>query len=117
MTYTCYLQILFRGQTFHCISLKRQKTKTKQKKKKKKKNIHTQQQQQQQQQQKEEQNNPTQNKTKTKTSKKKYKFCWYNNFYRCRRAGRKRLPKFKFSAKFPIGLHVILQIQRRKNRK
>ena len=25
--------------------------------------------------------------------------------------GRKRLPKFKFSAKFPIGLHVILQIQ------
>ena len=28
--------------------------------------------------------------------------------------GRKRLPKFKFSAKFPIGLHVILQIQIRK---
>ena len=30
----------------------------------------------------------------------------------CHRAGggRKRLPKFKFSAKFPIGLHVILQI-------
>ena len=27
------------------------------------------------------------------------------------RGGRKRLPKFKFSAKFPIGLHVILQIQ------
>ena len=25
--------------------------------------------------------------------------------------GRKRLPKFKFSAKFPIGLQVILQIQ------
>ena len=31
--------------------------------------------------------------------------------------GRKRLPKFKFSAKFPIGLHVILQIQIKKNRK
>ena len=29
----------------------------------------------------------------------------------CRGGGRKRLPKFKFSAKFPIGLHVILQIQ------
>ena len=28
--------------------------------------------------------------------------------------GRKRLPKFRFSAKFPIGLHVILQIQIRK---
>ena len=28
--------------------------------------------------------------------------------------GRKRLPKFKFSAKFPIGLHVIIQIQIRK---
>ena len=28
--------------------------------------------------------------------------------------GPKRLPKFKFSAKFPIGLHVILQIQIRK---
>ena len=28
--------------------------------------------------------------------------------------GRKRLPKFKFSAKFPIGLHVILQIQIKK---
>ena len=28
--------------------------------------------------------------------------------------GRKRLPKFKFSAKFPIGLHVILQIQLKK---
>ena len=27
---------------------------------------------------------------------------------------RKRLPKFKFSAKFPIGLHVILQIQIKK---
>ena len=26
----------------------------------------------------------------------------------------KRLPKFKFSAKFPIGLHVILQIQIKK---
>ena len=31
-----------------------------------------------------------------------------------RQGGRKRLPKFKFSAKFPIGLHVILQIQIRK---
>ena len=31
------------------------------------------------------------------------------------RGGQKRLPKwFKFSAKFPIGLHVILQIQIRK---
>ena len=28
--------------------------------------------------------------------------------------GRTRLPKFKFSAKFPIGLYVILQIQIRK---
>ena len=28
--------------------------------------------------------------------------------------GRKRLPKFKFSAKFPIGLQVILQIQIKK---
>ena len=28
--------------------------------------------------------------------------------------GRKRLPKFKFSVKFPIGLHVILQIQIKK---
>ena len=28
--------------------------------------------------------------------------------------GRKRLPKFKFSAKFLIGLHVILQIQIKK---
>ena len=28
--------------------------------------------------------------------------------------GRTRLPKFKFSAKFPIGLHVILQIQIKK---
>ena len=27
---------------------------------------------------------------------------------------RKRLPKFKFSAKFPIDLHVILQIQTKK---
>ena len=30
------------------------------------------------------------------------------------RGGRKRLPKFKFSAKFPVGLHVILQIQIKK---
>ena len=28
--------------------------------------------------------------------------------------GRTRLPKFKFWAKFPIGLHVILQIQIKK---
>ena len=28
--------------------------------------------------------------------------------------GQKRLPKFNFSAKFPIGLHVILQIQIKK---
>ena len=34
-----------------------------------------------------------------------------------RGGGRKRLPKFKFSAKFPIGLHVILQIQIKKIRK
>ena len=31
--------------------------------------------------------------------------------------GRTRLPKFKFSAKFPIGLHVILQTQITKIRK
>ena len=31
-----------------------------------------------------------------------------------RGGGRKRLPKFKFSAKFPISLHVILQIQIKK---
>ena len=31
-----------------------------------------------------------------------------------KQGGRKRLPKFKFSAKFPIGLHVILQIQIKK---
>ena len=31
-----------------------------------------------------------------------------------RGGGQKRLPKFKFSAKFPIGLHVILQIQIKK---
>ena len=30
------------------------------------------------------------------------------------RGGWKRLPKFKFLAKFPIGLHVILQIQIKK---
>ena len=30
------------------------------------------------------------------------------------RGGRKRLPKFKFLGKFPIGLHVILQIQTKK---
>ena len=31
-----------------------------------------------------------------------------------KQGGRKRLPKFKFSAKFPIGLHMILQIQIKK---
>ena len=31
--------------------------------------------------------------------------------------GRIRLPKFKFSANFPIGLHVILQTQIKKNQK
>ena len=31
--------------------------------------------------------------------------------------GRTPLPKFKFSAKFPIGLHMILQIQIKKNQK
>ena len=35
------------------------------------------------------------------------------NFQNCQ-GGRTRLPKFKFSAKFPIGLHVILQIQIKK---
>ena len=36
--------------------------------------------------------------------------CWSSKL----QGGRKRLPKFKFSAKFPIGLHVILQIQIKK---
>ena len=31
--------------------------------------------------------------------------------------GRTRLPKFKFLAKFPKGLHMILQIQIKKNSK
>ena len=31
--------------------------------------------------------------------------------------GRTRLSKFKFSANFPIGLHVILQLQVKKNQK
>ena len=31
--------------------------------------------------------------------------------------GRTRLPKFKFSANFSIGLHVILQLQIKKNQK
>ena len=31
--------------------------------------------------------------------------------------GRTRLPKFKFSANFPIGLQVILQLQIKKNQK
>ena len=31
-----------------------------------------------------------------------------------KQGGRKRLPKFKFSAYFSIGLHVILQIQIKK---
>ena len=35
-------------------------------------------------------------------------FCEYSQ------GGRKRLPKFKFSAKFPIVLQVILQIQKKK---
>ena len=30
------------------------------------------------------------------------------------RGGRTRLPKFKFSANFPIGLHVILELQIKK---
>ena len=34
--------------------------------------------------------------------------------YNAHGGGRTRLPKFKFSAKFPIGLHVILQIQIKK---
>ena len=34
--------------------------------------------------------------------------------YQRQGGGRTRLPKFKFSAKFPIGLHVILQIQIKK---
>ena len=38
--------------------------------------------------------------------------CEYQDVYGG--GGRKRLPKFKFSAKFPIGLHVILQIQIKK---
>ena len=36
---------------------------------------------------------------------------WKNKI---KQGGRTRLPKFKFSAKFPIGLHVILQIPIRK---
>ena len=35
-------------------------------------------------------------------------------FIMLKQGGRTRLPKFKFSEKFPIGLHVILQIQIRK---
>ena len=35
-------------------------------------------------------------------------------FNECGGGGRKRLPKLKFSAKFPIGLHMILQIQIKK---
>ena len=42
-----------------------------------------------------------------KYSKKKSKF----------QGGRTRLPKFKFSANFPKGLHVILQLQIKKNSK
>ena len=30
--------------------------------------------------------------------------------------GQERLPKFKFSAKFPIGLHVILELQIKTNK-
>ena len=39
---------------------------------------------------------------------------WYSNLYG---GGRTRLPKFKLSANFPIGLHVILQLQIKKNQK
>ena len=43
---------------------------------------------------------------------------WRNhNNKTTRGGGRKRLPKFKFSAKFPIGLHVILQNTDKKIRK
>ena len=35
----------------------------------------------------------------------------YGAIQKCSRWGQTRLPKFKFSAKFPIGLHMILQIQ------
>ena len=45
-------------------------------------------------------------------TKKNYKFIEVTLGWT--RGGRKRLPKFKFSAKFPIGLHVILQIQIKK---
>ena len=38
----------------------------------------------------------------------------FNNYNWEYGGGRKRLPEFKFSAKFPIGLHVILQIQIKK---
>ena len=31
------------------------------------------------------------------------------------RGGMTRFPKFKFSAKFPIGLHAVLQLQIKKN--
>ena len=41
--------------------------------------------------------------------------CWgrYNLYFEAR-GGQTWLPEFKFSAKFPIGLHVILQIQIKK---
>ena len=35
--------------------------------------------------------------------------------YTCAGRGRTHLPKFKFSAKFPIGLHVIFKLQIKKN--
>ena len=38
-------------------------------------------------------------------------FNWKSHLIADAGGGRTRLPKFKFSAKFPIGLHVILQIQ------
>ena len=49
--------------------------------------------------------------------KKKWKILFFNFLMKIccwHQGGRTRLPKFKFSAKFPIGLHVILQIQIKK---
>ena len=40
-------------------------------------------------------------------------FCYVSNIA-AKQGGGERLPKFIFSAKFPIGLHVILQIQIKK---
>ena len=55
-------------------------------------------------QKKKTQNKTKQNKTKQKHTQKKSNF----------QGDRTRLPKFKFSANFPIGLHVILQLQIKK---